>query len=121
MIMIDADDVCKYADMLRADIIAKIIGRLGLEKTMFEASNPKTSEWFVRRYGPSVCTAFHVKHDFINPTCFYSTKTPTLLYVHSLQVNLFIDHSQVMNLECLRGPSLGRIRTSALKSSYFLM
>ncbi|KAL5972837.1 hypothetical protein ACLOJK_039643 [Asimina triloba] len=52
MIMIDADDVCKYADHLRADIVAKIISRLGLEKTMFEASGPKTSEWFVKRYGP---------------------------------------------------------------------
>lgn len=54
MIMIDADDICKYADSLRSDIIAKIIGRLGLEKTMFEASSGKTSEWFVKRYGPRV-------------------------------------------------------------------
>jgi len=54
MIMIDADDVCQHADSLRADIVAKIIGRLGLEKTMFEASNPSTSEWFVKRYGPRV-------------------------------------------------------------------
>lgn len=54
MIMIDADDICQRADSLRADIVAKIVGRLGLEKTMFEASNPNTSEWFVRRYGPRV-------------------------------------------------------------------
>lgn len=54
MIMIDADDVCKYADTVRSDIIAKVIGRLGLEKTMFEASNPKTSEWFINQYGPKV-------------------------------------------------------------------
>lgn len=54
MIMIDADDVCKHAELLRSDIIAKIIGRLGLQKTMFEASNNKTSEWFVKRYGPRV-------------------------------------------------------------------
>ncbi|KAJ6837560.1 protein HEAT-STRESS-ASSOCIATED 32 [Iris pallida] len=88
MIMIDADDVCKYANSLRADIIAKIIGRLGLEKTMFEASNSKTSEWFVRRYGP--------------------------------KVNLFVDHSEVMNLECLRGRNLGKDHTSVW-NSYFLM
>ncbi|KAL5700224.1 Protein HEAT-STRESS-ASSOCIATED 32 [Ranunculus cassubicifolius] len=75
MIMIDADDVCKYAESLRTDIIAKIVSRLGLEKTMFEASNPKTSEWFVRRYGP--------------------------------RVNLFVDYSHVMNLECLRGHNFG--------------
>lgn len=54
MIMIDADDVCRHADSVRADIIAKLIGRLGLEKTMFEASNPRMSEWFIGCYGPKV-------------------------------------------------------------------
>ncbi|KAK1379069.1 protein HEAT-STRESS-ASSOCIATED 32 [Heracleum sosnowskyi] len=54
MIMIDADDVCKYADTVRSDIIANVIGRLGLEKTMFEASNAKTLEWFINQYGPRV-------------------------------------------------------------------
>ncbi|CAD5328601.1 unnamed protein product [Arabidopsis thaliana] len=73
-IMIDADDVCKYADSLRADIIAKVIGRLGIEKTMFEASDAKLVEWFIKRYGPNV--------------------------------NLYVDHSQIMDLECLRGRHL---------------
>ena len=54
MIMIEADDVCKQADSMRADIIAKVVGRLGVEKTMFEASNPRTSEWFIQHYGPRV-------------------------------------------------------------------
>lgn len=54
MIMIDADGISGRADMLRTDAIAKIIGRLGLEKTMFEASSPETFEWFVRRYGSRV-------------------------------------------------------------------
>ncbi|XP_042487111.1 protein HEAT-STRESS-ASSOCIATED 32 [Macadamia integrifolia] len=88
MIMIDADDVCKHADSLRADIVAKIIGRLGLERTMFEVSNPKASEWFIKCYGP--------------------------------RVNLFVDHSQVMDLECLRGRSLGENHMSVLGPSYFL-
>ncbi|KAL3522100.1 hypothetical protein ACH5RR_014934 [Cinchona calisaya] len=87
MIMIDADDVCRQADSVRADIIAKIIGRLGLERTMFEASNSRTSEWFVKQYGPNV--------------------------------NLVVDHSQVMDLECLRGRNLGKNHTSVLGSSYF--
>ncbi|KAL8204293.1 hypothetical protein R6Q57_009916 [Mikania cordata] len=39
MILMDAEDVCKYVDSVRVDIIAKVIGRLGIEKTMFEASN----------------------------------------------------------------------------------
>lgn len=54
MIMIDADGICQHADSVRADIIAKVIGRLGLAKIMFEASNAKTSEWFIERYGPRV-------------------------------------------------------------------
>ncbi|XP_020103650.1 protein HEAT-STRESS-ASSOCIATED 32 isoform X1 [Ananas comosus] len=89
MIMIDADDVCKYTDDLRTDIIAKIISRLGVEKTMFEAPNSKTSEWFIKRYGP--------------------------------KVNLFVDHSEVMNLECLRGRNSGQNHASVLGSSFFLV
>ncbi|KAF2928140.1 hypothetical protein DAI22_06g257000 [Oryza sativa Japonica Group] len=92
MIMIDADDICQRADSLRADIVAKIVGRLGLEKTMFEASNPNTSEWFVRRYGP--------------------------------RVNLFVDHSDVMNLERLRGFNMRGVCNSPLfgiGSPFFLM
>lgn len=54
MIMIGADDICKHAESMRADIIAKVIGRLGIEKIMFEASNQRTSEWFIKRYGPNV-------------------------------------------------------------------
>lgn len=54
MVMIDANDICKDPDSVRADIIAKIVGRLGLEKTMFEASDARTSEWFIRQYGPKV-------------------------------------------------------------------
>lgn len=57
MIMIDADDVCRQADSVRADIIAKVVSRLGLQKTMFEASNPKTSEWFIKQYGPHVISS----------------------------------------------------------------
>ncbi|KAK4754407.1 hypothetical protein SAY87_002511 [Trapa incisa] len=88
MIMIDADDVCRHADTVRADIIAKVIGRLGLEKTMFEASDAQTSEWFIKCYGP--------------------------------KVNLFVHHSQIMELECLRGRNLGKDHASVLSSSYFL-
>ncbi|KAK8524376.1 hypothetical protein V6N12_029242 [Hibiscus sabdariffa] len=83
MIMIDADDLCKHADSVRADVIAKVVGRLGLEKTMFEASNARASEWFVKQYGP--------------------------------RVNLFVDQSQVMDLECLRGRNLGKNHTSVMQ------
>jgi phosphosulfolactate synthase (CoM biosynthesis protein A) len=62
MIMIDADDVSKHAGNMRADVIAKIIGRLGLEKTMFEASNHNASEWFIKQYGPNVNALFHFSY-----------------------------------------------------------
>ncbi|KAM0867942.1 hypothetical protein ACQ4PT_041663 [Festuca glaucescens] len=89
MIMIDADDVCQHTDSLRADIVAKIVGRLGLEKTMFETSNANTSEWFVKRYGP--------------------------------RVNLFADHTEVMNLERLRGFDTRRGSRPLLTSPFFLV
>ncbi|VAI91696.1 unnamed protein product [Triticum turgidum subsp. durum] len=89
MIMIDTDDVCQRADSLRADVIAKIVGRLGLERTMFETSGANTSEWFVKRYGP--------------------------------RVRLFADHSEVMNLERLRGLDVRRSVRPLLPSPFFLM
>nr|GEW91712.1 protein heat-stress-associated 32 [Tanacetum cinerariifolium] len=47
MISIDAEGVWRFAEFVRLDIIAKVIGHLGLEKTMFEGSNSKTSEWLL--------------------------------------------------------------------------
>ncbi|CAO2823727.1 unnamed protein product [Amaranthus hypochondriacus] len=88
MIMIDAQDVSQRAESLRADIIAKIIGRLGVEKTMFEAGDARTSDWFISQYGP--------------------------------KVNLFVDHSQVVALECLRGRKVGKNHMSVLSSAYHL-
>lgn len=47
----------------------------------------------------------------------------SFVFVIPLQVNLFTDHSQVMNLECLRGGNLGRNHASVLglDSSYYLL
>ncbi|KAF8687377.1 hypothetical protein HU200_043065 [Digitaria exilis] len=126
MIMIDADDVCQRADSLRTDIVAKIVGRLGLEKTMFEASNPNTSEWFVRRYGPRVwCfprpSEQHETRPLFSILCLVQ---PGILMgvVLSMQVNLFVDHSDVMNLERLRGFNMVRGDTSSrFASPFFLM
>ncbi|KAJ8437878.1 hypothetical protein Cgig2_031394 [Carnegiea gigantea] len=57
MIVIDAEDICQHAESLRSDVIAKIIGRLGVEKTMFEACDAKTSEWFIRQCGPKISSS----------------------------------------------------------------
>lgn len=117
-IMIDADDVCKYADSLRADIIAKVIGRLGIEKTMFEASDGKLAEWFIKRYGPNVFadTPFYYFYLLFE----WSPSQDSCLFVLVFQVNLYVDHSQIMDLECLRGRHLGKDHQSVLSSSYFL-
>jgi phosphosulfolactate synthase (CoM biosynthesis protein A) len=54
----------------RTDVLAKIIGILGLEKVMFEAADPEVFAWYIKNYGP--------------------------------EVNLFLDHRQIVQLECLR-------------------
>ncbi|KAL2931170.1 Protein HEAT-STRESS-ASSOCIATED 32 [Bienertia sinuspersici] len=89
MIMIDAENVCRRAESLRSDIIAKIIGRLGVEKTMFDAADARTADWFISQYGP--------------------------------KVNLFVDHSLVIDLECLRGRKVGKNHMSVLSSAYRLL
>lgn len=56
---------------MHADIIAKVIGRVGAEKTVFEASNPRTSEWFIKQYGllqeklHSVELIFKIDHEVL--------------------------------------------------------
>lgn len=119
MIMIGADDVSKHADKMRADVIAKIIGRLGLEKTMFEASNQSTSEWFIKQYGPNVNALSHFSYPIRTRNS--QTFLRRFLYcVCFVQVNLFIDHSHLVDVECIRGRNLGRNHASVLGSSYLL-
>ncbi|XP_078433727.1 aldolase-type TIM barrel family protein [Wolffia australiana] len=79
-IMISIDDDADLA----TDVIARVVGRLGLDRTMFEALDGAAAEWFVTRYGP--------------------------------RVNLFVDHSQIMGLECLRNHGVGRRRRSIVIS-----
>ncbi|KAG5038330.1 hypothetical protein JHK86_019170 [Glycine max] len=119
MIMIDADDVSKHADNMRADIIAKIIGRLGIEKTMFEASNQRISEWFIKQYGPNVNALLNNLNLVIVSLFTYVTASLTLLFGF-VQVNLFIDHWNVVDVECLRGRNLGKNLATVLGSSDFL-
>ncbi|KAI3780548.1 hypothetical protein L2E82_10532 [Cichorium intybus] len=81
------EDVCKYVDSVRSDIIAKVIGRLGLGKAMLETLNAKTPEWFIKQFGTNL--------------------------------NLFVDRSQVLDLERLRGGNLGKNHKSVLDSLFF--
>ena len=70
MIMIESEGITESVTSWRTDVPAEIANALGLEKVMFEASDPDVFRWYVKNYGP--------------------------------EVNLFVDHSQIVELECLR-------------------
>jgi len=70
MIMVESEGITENVRAWRSDVPAKIVGSLGLEQVMFEASDPEVFAWYIKNYGP--------------------------------EVNLFVDHSQIVQLECLR-------------------
>lgn len=70
MIMIESEGITESVAAWRTDVIARVVGDLGLERVMFEAADPEVFAWYVKTYGPLV--------------------------------NLFVDHSQIVQLECLR-------------------
>jgi phosphosulfolactate synthase (CoM biosynthesis protein A) len=70
MIMIESEGITENVPRMRTEVPARFISELGLEKLMFEASDPEVFTWYVKNYGP--------------------------------EVNLFVDHSQIVQLECLR-------------------
>jgi phosphosulfolactate synthase (CoM biosynthesis protein A) len=69
-VLIDSDGITENVGNWRTDVIARVIERLGLEKIMFEAADPRVFEWFIQNYGS--------------------------------KVNLFVDHSHLLQLEGLR-------------------
>jgi len=70
MIMIESEGITESVRTWRSDVPARFVEALGLEKLMFEASDPEVFAWYIKSYGP--------------------------------EVNLFVDHSQIVQLECLR-------------------
>lgn len=70
LIMMESEGVTENANPWRVDVPAKFINGLGLEKVMFEASDPQVFKWYIKNYGP--------------------------------EVNLFVDHSQLVQLEATR-------------------
>jgi phosphosulfolactate synthase (CoM biosynthesis protein A) len=69
-IMIESEGITESVRHWRAEVPARVVASLGLEKVMFEAAEPEVFAWYVRNYGP--------------------------------EVNLFVDHRQIVQLECLR-------------------
>ncbi|KAJ3027776.1 hypothetical protein HK097_006090, partial [Rhizophlyctis rosea] len=70
LIMIESEGITESVTSWRTDVISEIVSALGIEKTMFEASDPAVFTHYVHTYGPNV--------------------------------NLFVDHSQVLQLEGVR-------------------
>ncbi len=70
MIMVESEGITESVKSWRTDVPAQFVSELGLERVMFEASDPEVFAWYIKNYGP--------------------------------EVNLFVDHSQIVQLECLR-------------------
>lgn len=70
MIMIESEGITENIEPWRTEIPARFINELGMERLMFEASDPEVFAWYIKNYGP--------------------------------EINLFVDHSQIVQLECLR-------------------
>lgn len=70
LIMIESEGITENVRTWRTDVVERVVSRLGLERVMFEAADPKVFAWYVKNYGP--------------------------------EVNLFVDHSQIVQLESLR-------------------
>lgn len=70
LIQLESEGLTEDVTNWRTDIIARFASRLGIDKLMFEASDPRVFTWYVQNYGP--------------------------------EVNLFVDHSQIVQLEALR-------------------
>jgi phosphosulfolactate synthase (CoM biosynthesis protein A) len=90
IVMIESEGITENVKTWRTDVVARIISQLGLEKVMFEGSDPPVFEWYIKNYGN--------------------------------QVNLFVDHSQIVQLETLRSgiwgtkSTWGRIQNLAASS-----
>jgi phosphosulfolactate synthase (CoM biosynthesis protein A) len=72
--MIESEGITENADPWRTDVPAEVINSLGLENVNFEAADPEVFAWYVKNYWPEV----------------------------NLFVNLFVDHSQIVQLATLR-------------------
>jgi phosphosulfolactate synthase (CoM biosynthesis protein A) len=70
LIMIESEGITESVKTWRTDVPAKFANALGLERVMFEASDPNVFAWYIKNFGPDV--------------------------------NLFVDHSQIVQLEALR-------------------
>lgn len=70
MLMIESEGITESVHTWRTEIATKFASKLGIEKIMFEASDPNVFAWYIKNYGP--------------------------------EVNLFVDHSQIVQLEGLR-------------------
>lgn len=81
--MVESEGITEnVGDDWRTDVVTKIARELPMEKMMFEAADPKVFTWYIRgMLGP---------------------ETLTNLTEFGKDVNLFVDHSQIVQLTGLR-------------------
>lgn len=79
LVMIESEGITESVHTWRTDVVARIASEIGIERVMFEASDPEVFTWYVKNYGP--------------------------------EVNLFVDHSQIVQLEALRAGIWGTAGT----------
>ncbi|MGQ0560597.1 MAG: phosphosulfolactate synthase [Gemmatimonadota bacterium] len=79
LIMLESEGITEQVPEWRTAVIDLFVQRIGLEKLLFEAAEPRVFEWYVRTFGRDV--------------------------------NLFVDHSQVVQLEVLRAGAWGTVET----------
>lgn len=54
MVTIEEDGVFRYVDEWAYDLVFKLVRTVGIERVVFEASDPQVFNWLVRTFGPDV-------------------------------------------------------------------
>jgi phosphosulfolactate synthase (CoM biosynthesis protein A) len=75
LIIVESEGITEQVREWRKDVPRLFAERLGIERLLFEAAEPRVFEWYIRAFGADV--------------------------------NLFIDHSQIVRLEALRAGAWG--------------
>lgn len=112
-IMIESEDITEdVGDNWRTDVISAIVRSLPQDKVMYEAVDPK-----VRSPSRSHChhprTNIHISHDVF---CFQVFAW--YIQQFGVDVNLFVDHSQTVQLAIARAGIWGTSSTFGRITSY---
>jgi phosphosulfolactate synthase (CoM biosynthesis protein A) len=94
--MIESEGITENVQSWRTDVIQTILKELPMDKVMFEAADPAVFNWYVHLLGPSVKLI---------------TNGNRYIREFGVDVNLFVDHSQIVQLAGLRAGIWGKSDT----------